>query len=233
MVSIIQTKRYLSFLFVALSLFTAANAEAPLSSVADSLQLDMAGNAAFSLELGGRDIHEFSEEEMLKLIDATTSKYASHIPAPVLQALALKKNTLINLLRQYKVTGFSFCIDPNFALIFDNQNPVMSVYYKNDHGSFKERTYQTYIRSIGLKFQVAFNINLMFFVGTDLNFYDSNKQIELGMGLDLGLSLGCGINFTYASLAHNSGGLVIIGLPIGPWSVNTSIVTGGCMIPLN
>ncbi len=114
-------------------------------------------------------------------------------------------------MKQFKPTGFSFCVDPNIAFFYDNQNPAFDVKYVNNAGEIKTRKYQAEIKSLGLKFELTFKFNLIFFVGTDLDFYNTNKKIELGLGIDIESNI---IDFTYASFKNAPGGIIILGIPI-------------------
>ena len=119
--------------------------------------------------------------------------------------------TLAKKLQDYKITGWSFCIDPNFALIWDTQDPEFQVTYKNSQGETKVRNYESEINSIGLKLELDFKLDFIFFTNTDINFYDSNKEIELGSGFDLTTNI---VDITYVSFENMPGGLIIIGFPL-------------------
>ncbi|MFC1895014.1 hypothetical protein ACFLYH_03640 [Candidatus Dependentiae bacterium] len=113
-------------------------------------------------------------------------------------------------LKDYKISGFSFCIDPNAAFLFDTQNPEFEVMYKNSKGKVKTRKYRAKIKSIGFKIEFDIKMNLIFFTNTQVNFFDSNKKIKLGSGIDIQSHI---IDFTYASFKDMPGGLVILGFP--------------------
>ncbi|MCK4651115.1 hypothetical protein KAT08_02970 [Candidatus Babeliales bacterium] len=152
-----------------------------------------------------------------------------------------KTQAIIKSLRKFKITGIATTVDPNLALIFDIQNPILQVIYKNSIGEIKTRKYQALVKSIGLKLEFDFKIDLIFIVGTDFNFYDSDKTIELGPGIDLKTNI---IDFTYASFNNHDGGMIILGIPIlGELSnfltygislclVGISYVSGGYLIPI-
>jgi hypothetical protein len=101
------------------------------------------------------------------------------------KALKTAEGLLIKRLKSYRITGFSLSIDPNGAFIWDNQNPAFTVAYCNAKGETKSRTYQASIDSIGLKFEFAVKLDLIFFTGTDADFYSTNKVIELGTGIEV------------------------------------------------
>lgn len=143
------------------------------------------------------------------------------------------KDEVSKALRDYRVTGTAFCIDPNFAFLYDNQNPSMVMTFVNSKGEIKTRAYRASINSIGLKFEAAVKLNLVMFVNTNLNFEDSTKELYLGTGIDLSLSLGLGFALTYAPFTNATGGLLILSIPFGLWSVNPlSIVINGSLKPI-
>jgi len=132
----------------------------------------------------------FSEEEIGKILEVLCKKKYSHaLPEEDQKNLTTLKSEVVDKLKEYKVTGFSFCIDPNVALFYDNQNPQFTVAFKNQDGEVKSRTFQGSITSWGLKLQLAVKFNFIFFVGTDLDFYSANKTIELGTGIDLSIPI--------------------------------------------
>ena len=190
---------------------------------------------AVNATLQGRNIHSFSDIELLALIQTISSHHNTTDlnPENALQIIHAE-NTLISLLRKFKVSGYSFCIDPNFAFIWDNQNPQFNVFYKNDNGDIKQRSYQASINSIGFKFEFAIKLNLIFFLNTDFNFYDSNKVIEFDYGIDLGIGATCfGLCLTYAPFKNMPGGFLMIGYPLLFFTINPlSFVTSGTLTPI-
>jgi hypothetical protein len=180
-------------------------------------------------ELQGCNIYSFTDQELLTLIKIILQDHITHISPNNIEKLMKAQSTIIEALRKYKVSGYSFCIDPNVAFIWDNQNPLLKVYYKNDSGQIKQRRYQASINSIGLKFELAIKFNFIFFVNTDFNFYDSDKVIEFDSGIDLSIGI---FAITYASFKYIPGGILIIGCPIPGTLTLLSIVTGGSLTPL-
>ncbi|MBX9831070.1 hypothetical protein K2X40_03865 [Candidatus Babeliales bacterium] len=140
-------------------------------------------------------------------------------------------NAAITKLRDYRVTGFSFCLDPNFAFFFERQNPSFVVYYKNSMGGVKSRVYDSAIYTFGAKIELSLKLDLVFFVGTDINFFDSNKEIVLFPGFDANLAAGGGIGITCANFANMDGGLVILSIPLFLAAPSFSFVLGGSIWP--
>jgi len=132
----------------------------------------------------------FSEEEIGKVLEVLCkSKYSHALSENDQENLLELKTELVDKLKEYKVSGFSLCWDPNAAFIYDNQNPKFTVAFKNQNGDVKSQTYEGSITSWGLKYQLAIKLNLIFFVNTNVDFYESNKTIELGTGIDVSLPI--------------------------------------------
>ena len=180
--------------------------------------------------------NSYNEEELINLIKTTLS----HLPyirntregnERDTQVLLDMQNFLINKLRKYHVSGVSFAVDPNLALFIESQNPAFSVVYKDSEGNIKTRSYQAEINTVGFKAEASIKLDLIFFTGTGVNFYDSNKVITLGTGIDANLSVAFGIGITYAPFTNIPGGIVIVSLPILFAFPSLSVVTGGSLTP--
>lgn len=108
----------------------------------------------------------------------------------ILASLSVIKTASCDQLRDFRVTGIATCMDPNFAFFYDNQNPCFNVTFKNSAGEIKTRGYQADITSWGLKLEFDIKLNIIMFVNTNLNFEESNQELHLGTGIDLGVNLG-------------------------------------------
>lgn len=167
------------------------------------------------------------------------------------------QSALIKNLQTYKVSGTSLAADWNGGFFVDTQDPRFTVTYKDARGNTKTRTYQADISLVGLNVELALRLNLIFFVGTDFNFHESNKVIELGKGMQVnpGLTLSLFSNFflplklenidypmlalslfdlTYVPFTNTSGGLFIASIVFGyPFLRDyISLVTGGTLTPV-
>lgn len=139
----------------------------------------------------------FSEEQLEKLL-----KGALNVVVPntkdnqeMRSTLAAMQSALAKKLQSYRVTGFSFAIDPNGAFFVDNQDPEFTVAYKDARGELRTRRYAASIDSIGLKVEFAINFDFIFLTGTATNFYDTDKVIELGTGFEISMwPLGTALN---------------------------------------
>jgi len=207
----------------------------------------------------------FTKKEVEDLIqDAIHKASKQHKLAastPVIKIISDSSSLLAEKLSRYKVTGVASTLDFNVALFADTQNPDFNVKYKNKEGDIKTRHYKSNINSIGTKLEAALKLDLIFFVNTDLDFYNSNKTIELGKGFDIIF----GLDFTYISLKNRPGGIIILGIPfislrtlefaagillrnilifghslslvsLAPLAhalIGTSIITGGYLAPIN
>lgn len=173
----------------------------------------------------------FQEEELIALMGKEgIFKFVPNTDKN-LQKLKSLQQSLITTLRDYKVTGYSFAVDPNFAFFIENQNPAFAIYYKDQAGNVKIRDYQANINTIGLKLELSLKLDLIFFVNTDMNFFDSNKEIKFGNGIDTNLAMLFGFGVTYASFADMPGGMLILSLPLFLAAPSLSLVTGGSLIP--
>ena len=132
------------------------------------------------------EINESKPEELEgKLEKAITTLLAIKIKPEQRAQLEQIQAMLVKKLQNFKVSGASFAADFNGGFIVDTQDPRFTVTYKDAAGNTKTRTYQADISLVGLNIELALRLNLIFFVGTDFNFHESNKVIELGKGIQV------------------------------------------------
>ena len=179
------------------------------------------------------------------------------------KALKAIEDLLIKRLKSYRISGVSWAVDLNGAFFVDNQDPSFAVTYCNAKGEVKNRTYQASIDLIGLNIEFGCRFNLFFFTNTDANFYNTNKTIDLGHGVEIGGALLCGalgaltapiyagealinhqallhliillqnMRLTYIPFNNAPGGLIILTFTLGPNFAIASIVTGGTLTPID
>jgi hypothetical protein len=156
----------------------------------------------------------FTQQEVSTILDAATKPIET---APNTdkektnnESLVDTKNKLKNKLNKYKVTGVAIASDFNFAFVYNNQKPEFEVKYKDDKGNLKKRKYQANIKSWGTKFELEYKYDLIFFTNTEFNFYETNKEIEFGLGVDIKTNL---LDFTYVNFQNAPGGMIIVGIP--------------------
>jgi len=143
------------------------------------------------IECAKKDPQQISDESLEALIKdlseliPVASVYDNEQSARY-NALAQSHETLKAQLKSYRISGFSWALDPNFALVVGNQNPVFTVTYCDPKGDIKTKKYQASIDLVGINTEAACRINLIFFTNTDANFYNTNKTIELGRGIEIG-----------------------------------------------
>jgi hypothetical protein len=174
-----------------------------------------------------------TQEEYLNYINDAIKQVAGNTEKQIdLENLQSMQKYLIEKLKGYKVTGVSVGFDPNFAFIWDRRNPSFNIRFTGDNGEIKTRRYDVSIDSIGFKFEFNIRFEIIFFVDTDLNFYDFENKILLGEGVEVGIpALAFGPSFTYVPFLNNPGGMCIFSFGCGP-SVNLlSKVTGGSITP--
>jgi hypothetical protein len=143
------------------------------------------------------------------------------------------QDELISYLRSFVSSGIDLVeIDPNFALIFDEQNPDFTVTFLNPAGEFKTRKYALKVWSVGFKIEVAIKIDAIAIIGGGFNYYDTNKILKLGSGIDLSIAAGPGFDFTYSKIEGvGNCGLLIVAIPVG-FGGALSYVFGGEMTPI-
>ena len=96
------------------------------------------------------------------------------------------RNEIIEYLRDFTSTGIDVEVDPNVALIIDTQNPNFTVTFKNSEGKIKRRKYTLTIKSVGFKIELSIKIDVISIFGKNFNYYDTNKELKLGPGVDVG-----------------------------------------------
>jgi len=191
------------FIALVICLGVMGNSVAELTELNDQVKLDairLANDIAKKAKYLPKDTYEnlnnamaagtsFSEEQLEKLLKSVMGLMVSHKPEN--QALRAElgqiQSLLAKKLQSYKVSGFSFAIDPNGAFFVDNQDPEFPVVYKDAEGNVKTRRYKASIDSVGIKVEFAVNFDFIFFTGTASNFYDTNNVIELGKGIEMNL----------------------------------------------
>jgi len=129
----------------------------------------------------------FSEEQLEKLLKSVVNMGVPNTPETqeLRAGIAQVQGLLAKKLQSYRVTGVSFAVDPNGAFFVDNQDPEFTVAYKGASGDIKTRRYKASIDSVGLKVEFAISFDMILFTNTSVNFYDSEKVIELGTGFEM------------------------------------------------
>lgn len=130
---------------------------------------------------------------------------------------------------------FGFGTGKSLGFIYNPQSPIVDINY----GEGKTRRYELDLTNLGLMAQLAFSFHFIFFFGTDQDFFEKNKPIELGWGATLSTYLPVPVFLnglvTYIKIKNNNGHILLISLPIGvtldvcPISL---IPTGGKLTPL-
>ncbi len=124
----------------------------------------------------------FTEQELITAMDTIVDGFSDKLTPELSAAIKAAQEALIKRLRNFKVSGFAWAVDPNGAFFVDTQDPAFDMVFKNAAGEIKTRRIQADIRSIGIKIELAINLNFIFFIGDDLNFLDADEKIELGVG---------------------------------------------------
>jgi hypothetical protein len=198
---------------------------------------------------------QFTEEELIAAMDMVLESFDNKLTAEMKQSLEAAMEALAKRLSKFKITGFAYAVDPNGAFIVDTQDPAFDVVFKNSAGEIKTQRFQADIESIGLKLQFSLNINLIFFIGMDLNYLNAHEKIELGYGGEVStgwilflinmfwqnhaarryLLLSpwvANVMFTYAPCKRLKGSLLLVSLCLGFAGDSLSVVTGGSLTPV-
>lgn len=178
-----------------------------------------------------KPVSKYNDQELLALIDLINARHQHSMSPSNIAKMAIAKSMIIQILKDYRVTGVSFCVDPNIAFILDEQNPTFTVHYKDKKGHHASRVYESSINSIGLKFELSLKFNMIIFTNTDFNFFETNKNIELGYGIDISGVFGGGLGFTYTPFRNAPGGMFILSFIVGSPGGALSLVTGGKLMP--
>lgn len=174
----------------------------------------------------------FTEQELITALDVLIKGFDNKLTPETIAMLDDAKDALIRRLRNFNVTGFAVAFDPNGAFFWDTQDPEFDMIFKNAAGEVKHRRIQADIESIGLKVEFALNINIIFFIGTDLNYFDTVNKVNLGTGVEFTIAVGPGITITYAPFRNASGALFMTTLGFGLKFPSLSVVTGGNLSPV-
>ena len=190
-------------------------------------------------KLKSKNSNSFSEEELKSVITMILNSN-SNISEETRSSLDSVAQYLASSISQYKVTGIAFAVDPNVALIWDNQNPNFAVTYKNNEGKMRSRRFQASINSVGLKIGFSLNLNIIFLTG-DLNYENTGQVLNLGTGVDInlatplsligvGLFLPFSLFLTCAPILNAPGNFIMLGLDFGI-AKGVSMVTDGTLTP--
>lgn len=133
-------------------------------------------------------------------------------------------------LRDYKAKGIGFSISPNLALVKDKQKQIIEVKYYNNKGGVKFRKYKANIDLIGIKLEAAVKFNLVIFTD-EFNYYDSDKVIELGTGIEI--IFGSFVGALYIPFINMPGGIFILNFSFPIYAGVFSLVKGGTLTPIN
>jgi hypothetical protein len=173
-------------------------------------------------------LNNTSGSELLQYLTLAIHANTNTLTADQQAALIAIKKQQIKALKDFQVSGISFAGDPNFAFIYNNQNPTFTTLYRDQLGNTKTRTFEASIQSWGTKIAFAINIDCILFTDPNFNFYDTNKRILLGTGIDFSFQP---LGLLYVPFLNAPGGMIMVSLTVG-FSDGISIVTGGYLQPI-
>lgn len=139
-----------------------------------------------------QELGALNQQDLTAITKDIIATYGEMLTEEQLKAYIEVQLKLIDRLRNFKVTGIgiTMAVDPNFAFIYDDQDPTFVIYFKNPAGEIKQRHYQASIKSVGLKCECAVNVHLIVFINTTgLNYFDANEVIPLGRGAEVSMAI--------------------------------------------
>ncbi|MFH1831709.1 MAG: hypothetical protein ABH827_02795 [bacterium] len=176
-----------------------------------------------------QNLRPFNPQELSTITASNLEKNTPINSQQDIQSFINKHEIINQTLSKYNVTGCASAIDPNFTFIAGTISPDFWIIFSDQNNNAKLKNYKAQINTFGFKFVLAVNIDCIFLVNTDPDFYNIKKAIRLGVGIDLRMGLA---NITYVPFSNVPGGILIFGLPLG-FSGGISIVTGGHLTPIN
>jgi len=117
--------------------------------------------------------------------------------------------------------GFDF----NLAFIFDTLNPTIKTKLVAC-GEITERVYRAAIKGVGPKFDLSLRSQLILVFGPPFKQLYYHEPIELGRGIDILW----GFHLTWVSFKNTSGGILMMGFPLG-LALGISYIWGGVLTP--
>jgi len=124
------------------------------------------------------------------------------------------------------VIGPQISVDPNVGIIYNRLNPVLRLPFLACGQLFK-RKYQADILTVGLKLDVSVRCQVFFCFRTPFRALYYHEPIRLGRGMELVW----GLHVTWCSFADTSGGILMVGVPVG-LAVGVSYITHGMLLPM-
>lgn len=188
--------------------------------------------------LSEEDIFNILTEHQVNLQSASSiryfkDKYGGYVSIPEngIPFSKIKENVLELHLEKSRskelYMGPMFGADFNYGLILNTLNPKLYTRFLAA-GKLFRRPYQASIYCIGLKGEISFRCQVAFFTRPPFKDIYLHQPIELGRGFDIAWPP---VHLTYASFKNTSGGVVLIGVPLG-LVFSLSLVKSGILIPI-
>jgi hypothetical protein len=173
------------------------------------------------------------EEKALSLTEKLLASYGAAFSQDQQAQLAIVKNGVISTLKKFKISGMAFTADPNFAFVYNNQNPTFTMTYAGPDGLLRTRRFESSIDSWGLRIEATIRLDCIFFTDDALDYFEAGKQLDVGLGIEVGIPVFPGAPaLLYAPFTNAPGGIMILSFKVGLQSSNLSIVTGGYIKPV-
>jgi len=118
-------------------------------------------------------------------------------------------------------------VDPNFGILWNRLNPIIRLPFLACGQLFK-RKYQADIVTVGFKVDLSVRCQVAFMYRAPFKQIYYHEPIQLGKGLELIW----GMHITWCSFANTSGGILLVGIPVG-LAAGVGYITGGFLNPVD
>jgi hypothetical protein len=224
-------KQSLLLMLAISSMFTANVMAQKKNSLKPRIQKTLANTPALPAFLA-QQLMKAKDADLVKLLTHTTNQYGSLLTPEQTEELNEIRKAQIKALKQLKLNGIAIAVDPTAALIYGNQNPTFTMQYTDGSGKTRNRSFEASIISWGVQFELSIRLDAIIFTEASRHtFFDSDKQINLGMGISLCADAGVGVGLIYVPFLNAPGGMVIVSAQLGIGG-NLAVITGGYLRPL-
>jgi hypothetical protein len=115
----------------------------------------------------------------------------------------------------------------NYAFIMNNMSPTVRVKMNTVAGTL-ERSYKSYFKGYGINIDFSMRCQALTFLRSPFPDVYWKRPIELGKGIDIAFPFA--FHITYMSFKNSSGGILMVGIPVG-FAAGITYFQGGSLIP--
>lgn len=187
--------------------------------------------------------NNFTEEELLALCEAAKKQFCEFddvVESKSYEQFQAITKTLVSQLKEYKISGAGFAVHPSWSFFYGPQNFNAALVFKNSKGEARSRIVNLKYESIGIQGDLAWRIDYIFAVGTDLSFFSTKTPLEFDLGATCAAHLlpifalaGSDLGVSILPFKNAKGSLVIVhGGPGLHFPAGIAVITsGGTMTP--